>query len=161
MSGAEYKKNPQFDQLLQDGIREGMNAIQIRQSSLLRAKLSQPGAGRIYRIGKGKKRGRNLRARGFHQASAPGQPPAVNTNRLRASWSVSGIGTQGSDSFLRFYQQGKKTVLEFGSRVLYAPMLELGTRRMKARPYIKPTAQQVVREAGRIMGVAIKRAFRQ
>lgn len=161
MSAAEFKKDPNFDRILRAGIVEGLNAIQIRNSRLLRDKLSKPGTGRIYRIGKGKASGRNLRARGFHRSSAPGQPPAVNTNRLRASWAISGSGPQGADSFLRFYERGPMTVMEFGSRVLYAPFLERGTRRMKARPYIKPVSEQLVGEVGRIMGLAIKRAFGQ
>ncbi len=161
MSAAEFKKDPNFDRILHAGIVEGLNSIQIRYSMKLRDKLSKPGTGRIYRIGKGKASGRNLRARGFHRASAPGNAPAVNTNRLRASWSIAGMGPQQADSFLRFYERGPLTVMEFGSRVLYAPFLEYGTRRMKPRPYIKPATLDVLPGVGRIMGTAIKRAFGQ
>jgi hypothetical protein len=163
MSSAEFKPNPAFMQALDAGVRDGLNAIQLQTSRTLRQVLSQKGSGRIYRIGLGKAKGRNLRARGLHQASAPGKPPAVNTNRLRASWTVSsaaGGNYQSRDSFARFYRNGSKTVLEFGSRVLYAPFLEFGTRRVRPRPYVKPTLTAVGKQAARIMKVAINQRLR-
>lgn len=158
MSSAEFKPNPAFMQALDAGVVDGLNAIQLQTSRVLRQLLSQKGTGRIYRIGAGKAKGRNLRARGFHQASAPGKPPAVNTNRLRASWSVSsasGGNFQSKDSFGRFYRDGRNVVLEFGSRVLYAPFLEFGTRRIRPRPYVKPSLTAVGKRAARIMEIAI------
>ena len=160
MSSAEFKPNPAFKQAMDAGILDGLNAIQVQTSRALRQTLSYPGTGRIYRIGKGKAKGRNLRARGFHQASAPGKPPAVNTNRLRASWSVSspaGGNFQTKDSFARVYRDASRVVLEFGSRVLYAPFLEFGTRRIRPRPYVKPTLNAVGKRAAQIMAAQIRR----
>ena len=55
-----------------------------------------------------------------HVASAPGQPPAVDTGRLRAS--VDSVRPAGEPRVL------------VGTPVDYAPFLEFGTSRMKPRP---------------------------
>lgn len=60
----------------------------------------------------------------IHQASAPDQPPAVDTGRLRAS-----IAT--------FYDRARK-VTYVGTPVQYAAPLEFGTARMAPRPYFRP-----------------------
>jgi HK97 gp10 family phage protein len=95
-----------------------------------RVRLLQTGArtGRIYRIGKtptkaDKAAGRKFRS---HQASAPGEPPAIwwatlfNSVRTKVE-AVSRVGKL----------LWKGTV---GTNVFYAPFLEFGTRRMKPRP---------------------------
>ena len=149
---------------LDEALVEGMNASSLAASRLVRQTLSQPGTGRIYRIARGRKGGRNLRAQGFHRASAPGRPPAVNTNRLRSSWMVGGVPGFGSTitaagNRATIYRDGKAVVLEYGSRVEYAPMLEYGTRRMKARPYLKPTLPVLARTIPRLFATAISRRF--
>jgi len=149
---------------LDEALINGMNDSLLRFAKMLRTKLSIPGTGRIYRIGKGRRKGRNLREKGFHRASAPGRPPAVNTNRLRASWatgSMTGFGTSitGAGNRATIRADGKAIVLEFGSRVPYAPMLEYGTRTMKARPYLKPTMRAFQPFVGRIFANAVKRRF--
>lgn len=101
------------------------------------------GTGRTYRRG-------NI----VHVASAPGQPPAVDTGRLRASistnWSSSGfsrgrVGGQ-ADSENGIGQpdqvQGKFTVV-VGTNTIYAAFQEFGTRRMAARPFIRPAFDRV------------------
>lgn len=55
-----------------------------------------------------------------HVASAPGQPPAVDTGRLRASLDM-------------VMMPGEPRAL-IGTPVDYAPFLEFGTSRMKPRP---------------------------
>lgn len=75
----------------------------------------KPGTGRIYRRG-GK----------AHQASAPGQPPAVDTGRLRSSITHD----------VRIERGG--VIGRVGTNVEYAPHLELGTSRMAARPFLRP-----------------------
>jgi len=144
---------------------EGLNAIQIALSATVRKVLSQPGTGRIYRIGKGRKAGRNLRARGFHRASAPGNPPAVDTNRLRSSWSISaGNVTPGSskrqkDGYVIASRTPDRVVLAYGSAVVYARRLEFGGGRIAARPYLAPAVRVVGPKAVRIMAVAMKRTL--
>lgn len=73
-----------------------------------------------------------------HQASAPGEPPANFTGRLRNSI---GFDVRGG------------TQLEFGSRPIlsvkedYAKNLELGDGRVAARPYLKPSIIENQKEA--------------
>ena len=59
-----------------------------------------------------------------HQASAPGQAPAVDTGRLRAN----------IDSVM---MPGNQRVL-IGTPEDYAPYLEFGTSRIKPRPFFRP-----------------------
>lgn len=66
------------------------------------------------------------RGRTSHTASAPGQPPAVDTGRLRASID----SDLGADS--------RGLVARIGTNVVYARHLELGTVRMAARPFLRP-----------------------
>lgn len=75
--------------------------------------LSQPGSGRQY---------------GRHRASAPGDSPAVDTGRLRQSIGVQKVA------------QGHYRV---GTNVQYAPLLEFGTRKMAARPFMRPALEKV------------------
>lgn len=83
-----------------------------------------PRGGKTYRVGKtptkaDKSKGRRFRT---HKASAPGEPPAVDTGRLRG-----GIATD-----IRFTLFGLEGVV--GTNVDYGPMLEFGTKKIKPRP---------------------------
>lgn len=77
-----------------------------------------PKSGRTYRRG-------NV----THQASAPGQYPASDTGRLAGS--------------VRFElpQPGNMTG-RVGTSVAYGPMLEFGTSRMAARPWLMPSFER-------------------
>ena len=57
-----------------------------------------------------------------HQASAPGEPPAVDTGNLKNSW----------------YMRKTRGSRTFGFSAEYAPHLEFGTVRMAARPFFLP-----------------------
>lgn len=59
--------------------------------------------------------------------SQPGEPPAVQTNTLRQSWEL---------------DRGNPAVY---SEVEYAPMLDLGTRTMAARPYVDRSINNATR----------------
>ena len=157
MSGAKFNHEEILD-TMRAGLREGMNASIVGSSRLIRGMLSKPGLGRIYKVAKGKKNGRNKRSRGYHRASLPGQPPAINTNRLRSSWGVETVGTT-KEGFAFVYEDGRAVVLKFGSNVPYASMLEFGTRRMKPRPYIKPTLPSIASRASRFISTGLRRAF--
>lgn len=58
--------------------------------------------------------------------SSPGNPPGVDTGRLRASWRHRITGPHAGEVF---------------TDVVYAPFLEFGTRRMAPRPHAGPTAE--------------------
>lgn len=73
--------------------------------------LSQPGLGRQY---------------GRHRASAPGQPPAVDTGHYRAS-----IRQDIGKDALGLYG-------DIGSDLRISVYLELGTRFMAPRPHLRP-----------------------
>lgn len=149
----------------QAAVAEALNASMLILSSSIRTMLSQPGTGRQYRRSAGiGRRARNARQAGVHVASAPGRPPAVDTNRLRASFTVSSVPKQGSrssgtDAFVANVQEPTRTVLTFGSRVPYAVFLEFGTRRVRRRPYIAPTLEKFRPRLPAIFAVAFKRHF--
>lgn len=58
--------------------------------------------------------------------SAPGEAPAVDTGRLRASITH------------RIEHDGGESAAYVGTNVEYAPWLEFGTSRMRARPFMVP-----------------------
>lgn len=58
--------------------------------------------------------------------SAPGEGPGVRTGRLRNSISYR-IGVDAISPYA-----------DIGTAVFYAPFLEIGTRKMAARPFLRP-----------------------
>jgi HK97 gp10 family phage protein len=86
----------------------------------------QLGESRIQRLIGGN---RSLGDMGIHRASAPGDPPTVRTGRLRR-----GIQMARPNRYRAVTRVGWR----IGVKVNYAPFLEFGTRRMSARPFIKP-----------------------
>ena len=84
-------------------------------------KLSGKRSGRVYRVPGTKK---------TYVASAPGEPPAVMTGQLRSS--------------IKYRIVGELRALkgEVGSELKKAPMLEFGTSKMAARPFLRPTFQE-------------------
>lgn len=75
-----------------------------------------PKTGRVYRRGSV-----------THQASAPGQYPATDTGRLVSSVAMR---PDGPDAYV------------VGTNVQYGPMLEFGTTRMAARPWLLPSFER-------------------
>ncbi len=74
-------------------------------------------------------RAKELITEPYPPASAPGQPPHRRTGRLRASISHSAV------------DQSTLTV-RVGTNVKYGMYLELGTRKMAARPWLRPALAQ-------------------
>ena len=105
---------PGNEKNLQVVIVNGANDIANTMMGLIR----QPGRGRIYPRGNG----------AFHQASAPGDPPASDTGRLLAA--------SAPGNSITFFNN--KLAAEIGPNVRYARFLELGTDRMEPRPFIRP-----------------------
>lgn len=93
--------------------------------------LSQPGHGRLY-----KNRGPG---RGDHRASAPMEPPAVDSNRLRLS-----IATVDQSTATRLS-------VVTGTDVEYAPELEFGRRKMAPRPFFRPAFGMARRRMGELV----------
>lgn len=90
------------------------------------------GGGRVYTTRFWRDRQGRLRRGGRrvpHQASAPGQPPATDTGRLLQSihHEIHGVG--------------QDVEARIGSDVNYAIYLELGTRYMAPRPFLRPALQ--------------------
>jgi hypothetical protein len=148
------------------GVVNGLLSVQLVISRLLRSELSRPGGGRRYRVARGRRNGRNLRAQGIHVASAAGAPPAVDTGRLRQSWAL------GGDAGRTFGRKGSKTTqtlanievedtdsrvgFAYGSNLKYARYLEYGTRWIRQRPYVRPVFAIVSKRAERIVGTSVQ-----
>ena len=129
-------------ELLQMVNNKGMNAIK-KGCYLVEGdtkKSMKPGSGRIY-----KKRGGKL-----HRASAPGQPPAVDEGRYRASissnWHGSGMERGKVDSQAEpddgIGQPDKDLTGVVGTNMEIGPYLELGTSKMKPRPHLRPALEK-------------------
>ena len=86
----------------------------------LRDKLSQEGTGRQYVINK---------SGTVHTASAPGEPPAVNTGLLRNSVATAPVVEKTSRDEIEM------RLTDFAP---YGATLERGTSKMAARPWVKP-----------------------
>ena len=146
---------------INEGIVEALNICQAELSVVIRAGLSQKGTGRIYRVAKGKKKGRNLRAKGYHQASSPNRPPAANTEDLRRSWMSSSVGRTVGVTKMGYAKVVRasptRTVLQYGSTLFYAPFMEYGTRFVKRRPYLMPSMKVFKPKVQKIFARAIEK----
>lgn len=118
-------------------------AIHVQRS--IKDVLSSPGSGKLYRRSEGKKTGRNLRAKGWHRASAPGEAPAADTGELRRRTQVD--LTEIDD--LRAY---------VGTKVPYAAALEFGApgRGLAPRPYMRVGMELARERAEEIVRSGIK-----
>ena len=161
------------------GVANGLLMVQLVLSRLVRSQLSKPGTGRVYRVAVGKIRGRNLRAQGLHRASAPGNPPAVDTGRLRQSWAIGGnadqmfsvrvpLGAkkiQSGQALAVITSEIGQTRMRFtyGSNLKYARALEFGVpaRRLAQRPYVRPVVAAVTPRAAGILQLEVKKAMAQ
>lgn len=100
----------------------------------------------VKRIQRGPKTGRVYR-RGniLHQASAPGQAPATDTGRLASSI---------------VYERLSPMLATVGSNIVYAAMLEFGTRRILPRPAWVPAVEAARPKLQQRVANAIARASR-
>lgn len=130
-------------QVTKRGIRQGLYRLGLKLKQYARDRIitrrpvpSRPVKGqRIYRRENGK----------LYRASEPGEYPARRDGGLKKSLNFSVNATQ----------------MQFGSTVEYAPFLEEGTGRIKARPFIIPTVQDNRRDALIVLREEIKKAIRQ
>ena len=99
-----------------------------------------PGTGNTYKRSKGKK---NKRTK-YHRASLPGQPPSVDEGILRGS--IDSFVDTKESVFGRDRIDGRvgpdidkiRAKAEAGTDVEYGYYLEVGTKNMRARPYLVP-----------------------
>lgn len=99
--------------------------------------LSLPGTGRVYTTTfwtDSEGRLRRGRARPPHRASAPGEPPAVDTGHLRAS-----VGH-------RLGEDADGMYAEYGTDLDIGAYLELGTRTIEPRPWLRPSLPATIKD---------------
>ena len=108
----------------------------------IKKSFTKQGTGRSYKRTKSGKR---------HYASLPGQPPAIDLGNLRASImgeiEVKGVGVTGKvgpDVEMLAAKTDAGTDIEYG---LY---LEVGTKHMAARPYLRPALRRTKKEVKRV-----------
>lgn len=107
-------------------VGQAVEATCYRVENIAKRKLLEPGTGRIYR-----RRGR------FHQASAPGESPVSDTGQL--------LNSTGHSITV----EGGLVTGRVGSGEKKALWLELGTRYMAPRPWLRPAlAEGTAEEAG-------------
>jgi HK97 gp10 family phage protein len=112
------------------GVPRDLERAGVKVVGRVRTLLSTPGAGRLYttRFKTNRKTGGIFPTedRPPHVASAPGQPPAPDTGRLRASYGASVSRVLSG------------AVLAVQTGVEYAPYLEFGTSKIEPRPHLRP-----------------------
>ncbi|MCO8017499.1 hypothetical protein NI456_01375 [Brevundimonas diminuta] len=100
-----------LERMAEEKAVKGIQRAALAGEAITKANLSRPGSGRIY---------------GKHQASAPGEPPAVDTGRLRnATQADTQVRRDGDDIVGRVVANDEK-----------AHALEVGTERMAPRPFL-------------------------
>jgi hypothetical protein len=142
-------KTKKMDQLTIKGIRKGFYDLgRDLKKDAIRLINKKPKSGRIYLI---RKNGVLIP----HQASAPGEAPAVITGRLRKSvdFLVSGGNNMIFGARRSFNMRSQLKGTDFtmkGTRqhvIEYPKYLEDGTNKMKARPYLLPAIKNNYRNA--------------
>ena len=103
-----------------NGSAEALEKIAIKAVNEIKSMLSRPGTGAVYQHG-------NV----THQASAPGEPPAVDTGTYRNSWAWVSAG------------KGSSFYVDIGTPQVTGPILEFGSSRMAPRPHLRPAMEQV------------------
>lgn len=144
------KKLQDLDNKTQDEIRASVvSASHLLRNEIVRSIQKGPKSGRVYRRGRigslpnGAKGDRRVKAKAytFHRASAPGEAPATDTGRLVNSINLlfpqEGKGLQSKIGVIDLNQQeiGKTGA---PTNVKYALWLEMGTSKVKKRPFIVP-----------------------
>jgi HK97 gp10 family phage protein len=128
-TGAQVAKN--ISQVLRAGragVPRDLDMLGLKLTSELRLELSKPGTGRVYTTLFFTHNGNAIPygTRTPHTASAPGEPPAVDTGQLRASY---GHGVE---------RELNGATLSIGTGSPYAAYLEFGTSKIAPRPHLRP-----------------------
>lgn len=110
-------------------VRTDLDTVGVLYVNAVRVALSAPGSGRVYR-----RRGPNGGVI-VHQASAPGESPAVDTGVYRASWMWRVVTADTVQMYPNLPAGDHPAKL--------GEWLEFGTRHMAARPHARPAASAV------------------
>lgn len=126
-------------QAVRRGALLGLRAVGLLiQNEARKSILRGPKSGRIYQKYNPKRK---------HQASAPGQPPASDTGTLVRSIIVEVVETSLT------------VIVSAGTK--YAKMLEYGTKKMLARPFLIPALEAVKEKAKAIVTKYIRAELRK
>jgi len=125
-------------------LQQSANNLMLQYQSNLKKTLSIAGTGKAYRGGN-KSKG-SLRRR-----SVPGAPPAIDTGELRRSVQTAPKLTSKTSKLVRFVILGVKE---------YGFMLDAGTRRIAARPWIARSADPVRAVGQSVVTRYLQRAIR-
>lgn len=129
MATVEVDSEADIDAALHDAIGRDLERRAYEVESTAKRLVRMQGTGRIYTTRFFRKHGK-LYAYGRrtpHQASAPGMPPASDTGRLLNSIHHV-LGEDGEGQYAHI-----------GSDLDYSLWLELGTRYMAPRPFLRPS----------------------
>jgi len=171
--GARFVKNPEFDSEFRKTVRGGVNGFMLVVSGVMKDTLSYRGTGRIYRVGKGKKSGRNKRAQGFHQASRVGMSPAPNTGALRRSWGINinqldgefenkagtGESTEGMAEVEEYHSYSESRIGYIVTSPVHYAAIDSGYGRVAPRPYIAKALAAAEPEFEKIMSEALREQY--
>lgn len=113
---------PEFVRACDVAASKVIRAFVLRTIDRMKVSFALPKSGRYYRVSR---TGRP------HRASAPGEAPAVLTGFL-------------SNSIQSEFPSARLGIIAIGAQ--YAPYLELGTARMKPRPFIDPAIKETIAE---------------
>lgn len=112
-----------------------------------------------------RQKGRGKRPAKYHHPSMPGHPPAVDTDRLRASITFQcsdGTGSKigpkahAGDEVSRPNESWGNPVCVVGTNVEYGRYLELGTQKIKPRPFLRPALENNMNKILRFFNQAHK-----
>ncbi|UOF79248.1 phage protein [Caudoviricetes sp.] len=118
---------------MKNGVKDGLLALALMaQGEAQKSILRGPKTGRVYKRGKG-----------FHQASAPGEAPANDLGFL-----ANNVKAEMTDDL----------VASTFSLAPYSVHLEYGTRKMAARPFLRPAVEKVKAQAQGVLNAYIKNA---
>lgn len=126
-----------FTESLDGPVARELEKAALRVEAAQKLLLSTHGTGRVYTTTfwtDSRGRLRRGRDRVPHQASAPGEPPATDTGRLRAT--VSHVVARDAEGLFAEVGSGANPALP---GVEYAVYLERGTRHMAPRPWLLPS----------------------
>lgn len=128
--GVKFRSNARHVKSdLRGGLRENVDAAaEHLRGAVMKKLLRGTRSGATYRVPGG--------VRATYTASAPGEPPANRT------------GTLGN-SFRAISRGNNRSLV--GSSLVYARHLEIGTRRIKPRPYFRVTAREETQTIHKIL----------